>query len=1126
MRILTAMRMRLLGGSLLLLAGLIAIPVIAQPPMKGETPKNPAPFKFPSGTIIIVTDKLSDTPQKGDAIYLTPEKFKELLDQNEQYKKLLAASDKPMPPSECRLEGRLEVRGGQTLVRIKTTLRFKTSTSRSVIYLGFQNAQPLDPKIDDGKLPLLVKNEQGLIALIDSAGEHTLKLELETPLISRGSKGTESGFELGLPGCPISMMTFALPAKIKRISSIRREVGSATSESRNYTSEQLKPDGEGLPLGAVSNLELFWEDLEAVPKDQQRTASTETQVTLSESELLTESKLRLKGSAKEWKFTAPANAEILVRKAPLASDPQAKATDLPFEQSPTIVRPEPNQPPIWKLQFREPNAVELQVQINTRMTRPPLSDPKSKGPYSLGPYAALEVVSQSGTIRVKSPSQLRITPLLKGDTRRQDSGDDPLAEAVFRYTSLPTAGNNLPGSPLDIEVRTVPGSIQSNSTHQLQQVERGWRLRSEIQINPIRVEVDRLEVEMPSLTDFQDAIILPAELVEGTAPVRELSPQRRVIQVKLLTPQRTPFNLTIEGIYPLPGNLHESTLNLPRLLHTLERDSQVSVVLPEGLEIRGGVRIWQNDKIGTWLHPLKAEETRATVSLSRSSPAQVEFSWKPPQPHFRVESIADVLLMDGGHRVQQQLKLVFTSKPPRKLRLRLSDAPLLKSGISIAPGSLEPLEGDLWQLNLPADSGNEVTFKTSFAVREESGPKNSSLKVPLLWPEDTLQTESKVRLWRDPSSRLTSVPSKPQGNWQERPLEMVAEERMLPLSVLSSFERFAPLSLEWQAETEGNSIRLPVQAWGDRLLMQVQVMDGLQRYRLRVPLRKWTGRQIELDLPTQVNEVEVFLNGKHVEWTEAPRPGDPSKGMVIPLTQYTGEPLLLEVRYQIPTTGNWLWRLTPPRFRGNVSLGSIRWQASIPPRLTPLCLSESTIFEERWTLQNGLPVAVAARRTTELEAWLVSGIETPPSELSWEMNEGGLTFRQASLESVRLLGVPRLMWLISISAMVLLGGLLLSRLSRGLVWLLAAMLGMGGLVLFFLWPQLIRQALAASLPGVGVVFFVVMVQRYLQWRYRWRLANMPNFRRPVPESSLVRSGSSPRPAIALNRDPSTIDNPP
>ena len=114
------------------------------------------------------------------------------------------------------------MRGGQTLVRIKTTLRFKTSTSRSVIYLGFQNAQPLDPKIDDGKLPLLVKNEQGLIALIDSAGEHTLKLELETPLISRGSKGTESGFELGLPGCPISMMTFALPAKIKRISSIRR----------------------------------------------------------------------------------------------------------------------------------------------------------------------------------------------------------------------------------------------------------------------------------------------------------------------------------------------------------------------------------------------------------------------------------------------------------------------------------------------------------------------------------------------------------------------------------------------------------------------------------------------------------------------------------------------------------------------------------------------------------------------------------------------------------------------------------------------------------------------------------------------------------------------------------------
>jgi hypothetical protein len=225
----------------------------------------------------------------------------------------------------------------------------------------------------------------------------------------------------------------------------------------------------------------------------------------------------------------------------------------------------------------------------------------------------------------------------------------------------------------------------------------------------------------------------------------------------------------------------------------------------------------------------------------------------------------------------------------------------------------------------------------------------------------------------------------------------------------------------------------------------------------------------------------------------------------------------------MPGSVLWLWRLSPPKFRGTVSTGPIRWQVALAPRITPLCLSEAVLFEERWTIRNGLPLAVAGRSTAELDAWLVSGTELKHSDSQpWEMSEGTLTFRQSELEALRFLALPRLLWLIVVSLAVLLWALLFARLKRGTVWLLLASLGMLGLLLFFFWPQMVRQALAASIPGIVVVLLVLFVQRTLQARYRWKIANMPAFRRTISESALARP-SGQRPLNGLLRETSTID---
>ncbi len=133
-------------GRLLLLALLgVAIagaPTAGQPMAKKEPPPTAA-LKLPSGAIIVVA-KDADAIDKADAIYLSPEKFKELTDQIETLRKQLAA-EKALPPNECELDGRLETRGGQTIVKLKAVFRFRTTVPRSAVFLGCQKATAAQP---------------------------------------------------------------------------------------------------------------------------------------------------------------------------------------------------------------------------------------------------------------------------------------------------------------------------------------------------------------------------------------------------------------------------------------------------------------------------------------------------------------------------------------------------------------------------------------------------------------------------------------------------------------------------------------------------------------------------------------------------------------------------------------------------------------------------------------------------------------------------------------------------------------------------------------------------------------------------------------------------------------------
>jgi hypothetical protein len=192
----------------------------------------------------------------------------------------------------------------------------------------------------------------------------------------------------------------------------------------------------------------------------------------------------------------------------------------------------------------------------------------------------------------------------------------------------------------------------------------------------------------------------------------------------------------------------------------------------------------------------------------------------------------------------------------------------------------------------------------------------------------------------------------------------------------------------------------------------------------------------------------------------------------------------------------------------------------------PLYFGDSAVFEERWGWQNGLPVPQPARSTAELESWLATGQEPNGTEApaDWHMAAASVTARQGGVEPLRLVVLPRTASLVMASVLVFLGGLLLSRLRARDVWVILLLGMMAAAALGFAWPQPAWQFLALALPGLVPLALVLGLQRYLQWRYRWRLAHMPAFSRNVT-STMVRSGSSLRPQAPVNRETSTIDSP-
>src|SRR4029077_12480581 len=127
-------------------------------------------LKFPPGTVIVVRDSREGLG-KVDAVVLSPEQYRTLLEAGEQLAKLQNPS-KPQPPSVCRLSGKVERRGANDVVRLHAAFEFVSPAGRTVYFLGFRDAATLAAALEGKGLPALEDAADGFRFAIDSPGSH------------------------------------------------------------------------------------------------------------------------------------------------------------------------------------------------------------------------------------------------------------------------------------------------------------------------------------------------------------------------------------------------------------------------------------------------------------------------------------------------------------------------------------------------------------------------------------------------------------------------------------------------------------------------------------------------------------------------------------------------------------------------------------------------------------------------------------------------------------------------------------------------------------------------------------------------------------------------------------------
>jgi hypothetical protein len=1124
--------------------------VHAQPP---ELPKKTGDGKaVPAGLPIV---KLPDgtflwSSAAGDAgaerVVMTLQDFQKIQDQLDQIKKASVAA-KPAAPSGCALKGRIENQGEQKVAAITAAYTFRTTAPLSLIALGGRKGFLVSALLDGKTHPILMTTDEGFAALIETPGEHTLALELFTPVTNRGaSPKTELGFELGLPRAAITTLVLESPRPDLKVVNVTTRTADAGTPGRpaepRRTSIELKQlhGKTGYALGPIESLEVSWDPplARSQPVDQIQSAEVSVSVLVTESVVETTARFNLRGANRDWKIVAPASAVVSLERI--------GSSEVAPSQPIAVAKPSDPSKPVWKVELPiGSNAADWQVIAVMRQNRARPEDAKHRGPFAVGPFSVLEVLRQTVNVKVTAGPNVRFTFKHGPDLRQipvPGPIDDDVTAANFRQTSWPTGSLSANPSPLlTFEAAPQASSVVVKPSYKLtlEKVPHGqdvWQIRAEIRVFPNHTTVDALTIDIPSEWPLGAEASLPAALPTDSTPRVPLGAQpqgfwavvgtratrggRVPTTFRLPDGKKQPFDVVLNAIVRMPQGRNEVSIPLLRFPNVYERDASVTVTVPEGQEItRHEARGWEGEVSAEWVIPLapvagtSGKAAKAVTSVKGSSEtglSRVLLECNPAPLDIVVDVLADAVIGDKQMQITEQLKLKSGDGLPRAVRLRPS-----RPGVVVADlrAGVSPRQAGQYQVVNPVTGEGLLTFAAdvreanvtiSYAIGLSPHQSDDALaKVPveLFYAESSLRTEATVRVWMNTSA--VHIISQHSPRWRERFPEPAPERDTLPSLTLSASAADVPLELELRESTEHSAAAV----WVDRGLIQAWGLeDGGTRYRALFLLRKWQCPVLDVQIPAAASGFapEFLLDGKKFQLeSSALREGAAGDRIYhIPLDVSRGKSAVLEILYQTAQNRGDFGddRFLPPVLANTAFTGPIRWYVTAPAGTTPI-LSSGAVAEFHWRWKSTGLAPSSTRSAKELEKWFQAGDEPYVSDELLNSPGESVSARQLALAPITIHRLPRAGFVIfcSVAAFLLYVGL--SRMTLTLVGggvaAAACIIGVTAMI----QPHLCAQVVGACQPGVAAAVVLLLASAAVRSYYRHRLANLPSFSRTPIEPS-------------------------
>ncbi len=1068
---------------------------IVDPPKTDKTDNKPLVVKLPDGTFLWLGPN-----DGGERVTLTPQEFQKLLDRVDALKKELAAR-KPIAPSGCAVRGRVEKRGEQLVAALKLTYTFRTAQPNTAVSLGGRKAFLVGAALDGAKLPVLDTADDGFAVLVETAGDHTLVLDVEAPVTAHGVKA-EIGFDLGLPRAPITTLTLDPPSgDVKRVTlATKTPDPTKPAELRRVAVDvkQLAPKGNeaGLPLGPVESLEVTWDPPAAVaqPADQIQSAEIDVAVVLTDGFVESTAKVKVRGPAREWMLVAPASADVSV-------DRVAAPGDTGATQQPVVTKPTDPNKPVWKIELPTGSTgADWVVTAVVRQARSKSGGGKSVA-LPVGPFAVLDVFRQTGIVNVKAGPHNRFVFKHGPDLRRAEvpgTPEDDVSAALFRLTTGPTGTTPVNTPLLTVEAWPVEGAVRVRPVYKLERTDTGWKVRAEIAVKPIRTEVDTITIDVPAEWRGLESEFDP-EAVQGVSQGK-VEGAWGPVTVRLASATKQPFSVVLLGTVPVPPGTREVAIPFPRYPKSVERDATITASVPDGFEVRGTARGWDGEQPAAWGAPLVAvpgadgKVPKVVVAVTGRAElgfARAVLNWQPHRPDVTAEVKTEVTVGERQITVKQEFRL---RSPDGFIKPVRFSGPRDALGLKAVP-ALEPAGLGVWTYS-PTTSDKNATIHVNFALPlpdHADGPL--SLSVGLLWPTDAVRTEANVRVWANSVTGRTVNTAV--AGWRELPPEVSPERDTLPaLTLAASAEH--PLVLEVRQSNSESAVAV----WVERMLVEAGTTeDGAVSYRARFRLSRWLAPAIEVWLPGAIGPNPTARIDGVGALLQPIGEADGGRRFRVSLPDVlAGRSAVLELQYTLPGSRQVLGETVyqPPRLTSAAYSGPVRWLITEASGSAPLLFSDRARPELRWRWRGPILAPSAAPRA-DLERWFNSG---EPDAGGWASAQEGepLAVRQTAPDAVRVFRAPWLAFVIVCSLVVFLVVILLTWLTPIAAGLVVTVLCGVFAVVAVLYPQPAAQAVAAGQPGLVIALLAVTVQALVRWEIRRRVRYLPGFTRTLPEA--------------------------